>query len=122
MIIDLVFDIGNNSRGVDFGVHRKLTGRGKIHSQRGHAFFLLPEPDSTGSTPQRTPPSVETNYDKPHSSILLFFSNGGATVSGYDLEANRSHTVPSSSKSGKKTHAPSIGLPALRTGISWPTF
>ncbi|KAD5316789.1 hypothetical protein E3N88_16735 [Mikania micrantha] len=90
-----------------------------IHSKGGHAFFLLSEPDSAGSPPQRAPPSVETNYDRQHSSIPLFFSNGSeATVSGYDLEANRSHTVPSSSKSAKKTHAPSIGLPDLRTGLS----
>ncbi|KAK9076709.1 hypothetical protein SSX86_005043 [Deinandra increscens subsp. villosa] len=90
-----------------------------IHSQGGHAFFLLSEPDSAGSPPHRPPPSVETNYDRQHSSIPLFFPNGSeATVSGHDPEVNLSYTVPSSSKSAKKKDVPSLGLPALRTGLS----
>ncbi|KAI7728449.1 hypothetical protein M8C21_000154, partial [Ambrosia artemisiifolia] len=90
-----------------------------IHSQGGHAFFLLSDPDSAGSPPQHAPPSVEASYDRQQSSVPLFFSNGSeATVSGHDLEVNHSYAVPSSSKSAKKTDVPSLGLPALRTGLS----
>ncbi|KAF5800738.1 hypothetical protein HanXRQr2_Chr06g0240081 [Helianthus annuus] len=90
-----------------------------IHSQGGHAFFLLSDPDSAGSPPQHAPPSVEDSYDRQRSSIPVFFPNGSeATVSGHDLEVNRSYAVPSSSKSAKKTDVPSLGLPALRTGLS----
>ncbi|KAI3693593.1 hypothetical protein L1987_76540 [Smallanthus sonchifolius] len=90
-----------------------------IHSQGGDTFFLLSDPDSAGSPPQHAPPSVETSYDRQHSSIPLVFSNGSeATVSGHDLGVNHSYMVPSSSKSSKKMDLPSLGLPALRTGLS----
>lgn len=82
----------------------------------------MSEPDSAGSPPRRMPPSVETSHghrDRLHSSIPPVFPNGSgeATVSGHDFDANNSYAVPSSSKSAKKTYVPSLGLPALRTGI-----
>ncbi|KAI3727581.1 hypothetical protein L6452_16197 [Arctium lappa] len=93
-----------------------------IHSQSGDSFFLLSAPDSAGSPPRRVPPSVETNrahHDRPQVSIPpVSFTGSEATVSGYDCGVNHSYTVPSSSNYAKKTDIPSLGLPALRTGLS----
>ncbi|XP_076897631.1 protein unc-13 homolog isoform X1 [Bidens hawaiensis] len=90
-----------------------------IHSRRGDTFFLLSDPDSAGSPPQRAPPLVEASIDRQRSSIPMFYSNGSeATVSGHDLGENQFYAVPSSSKSAKKIDVPSLGLPALRTGLS----
>lgn len=93
-----------------------------IQSQSGDSFFLLSEPDSAGSPPRRLPPSVETNRghsDRPDLCIPPVSSNGSeATVSGHDFGLDHLYAVPSTSKSAKKTDVPSIGLPALRTGLS----
>ncbi|XP_024993695.1 protein unc-13 homolog isoform X2 [Cynara cardunculus var. scolymus] len=93
-----------------------------IHSQSGDSFFLLSAPDSAGSPPRRVPPSVETNRahrDRPHMSTPPdSFTGLEATITGYDCGVNHSYTVPSSSNFAKKTDIPSLGLPALRTGLS----
>ncbi|GJV03152.1 protein unc-13 homolog isoform X3 [Tanacetum coccineum] len=83
-----------------------------IQSQSGDTFFLLSEPDSAGSPPRRAPPAVETNNG--HRDRL----NSEASVSGHAFGSNDSYVVPSSSKSANKTDALSLGLPALRTGLS----
>ncbi|PWA69505.1 hypothetical protein CTI12_AA296270 [Artemisia annua] len=84
-----------------------------MQSPSGDTFFLLSEPDSAGSPPRRAPPAVEANNNG-HRDRL----NSEASVSGHAFGDNHSYAVPSSSKSTKKTDALSLGLPALRTGLS----
>lgn len=84
-----------------------------IHSQLGHSYFLLSDPESAGSPPRGTPPPIGANHAKIQNSLV----GRRATVSEDDHGVKHTYTSPTSSKSVKNISIPSLGLPAIKTGF-----
>lgn len=80
---------------------------------RGDAYFLVTDPESAGSHPQRVPPPIMKNHSNNngscHSDLTDF------TRHGDDYGVN-SKTTGTAGSTINQTDLPSIGIPALKTG------
>ncbi|KAL3331289.1 hypothetical protein AABB24_034886 [Solanum stoloniferum] len=97
----------------------------KYHDERRHpktmqlhtgdAYFLVTDPESAGSHPQRVPPSIMKNHSNNNGSChsdLTDFSPYGD-----DYVVNSKTAGTSGSVTIKQADLPSIGIPALKTGL-----
>ncbi|PHU28264.1 Protein argonaute 4 [Capsicum chinense] len=79
---------------------------------RGDAYFLVTDPESAGSHPQRVPPPIMKNHSNNngscHSDLTDFTRHGD----DYGVNSKTTGTVGSTIN---QTDLPSIGIPALKT-------
>lgn len=89
-----------------------------MNSQFGDSYFLVSDPESAGSPPRRVPPSVVVNHannHKLHPYDTLVGQKIAFSGDEYKVKYAVAKQVP---KSVKNINIPSLGLPALHTGLS----
>ncbi|XP_059444572.1 protein unc-13 homolog [Corylus avellana] len=92
-----------------------------IHSQLGNSYFLLSDPDLSGSPPTRVPPSTDVNLATNHAS----FSSSpdpliveDAEASGEDFSPKHEVETCTPLKPMEDVQIPPLGLPCLNAGLS----
>ncbi|XP_050267137.1 protein unc-13 homolog isoform X2 [Quercus robur] len=89
-----------------------------IQSQLGDSYFLLSDPDMSGSPPRRAPPPIDVNRNADNASYSsrqpdpLIVENIGASMDKYSPKYN----APLSRV--EDVNIPPLGLPCLNTGLS----
>lgn len=94
----------------------------QIHSKLGDSYFLTSDPDIAGSPPRRVPPStsVSINNHAPSSSSKLdSFDMKSVETHGDDYGLKQKAEASVARASFRDSGIPSLGLPALKTGIGW---
>ncbi|KAL5551787.1 hypothetical protein UlMin_001963 [Ulmus minor] len=89
-----------------------------INSQLGNSYYLLSDPESAGSPPQRAPPPIDLNQTRKTSKDMdpLNLKNPATAGDNYDLK--HGVTTVTHSKPVKHVKLPPLGLPNLKTGLS----
>ncbi|KAH7511404.1 hypothetical protein FEM48_ZijujUnG0016700 [Ziziphus jujuba var. spinosa] len=93
-----------------------------IHSQLGNSYFLVSDPDLSGSPPQRAPPPIDVkqtiNQVSSSSEQMdsLYVENTATVEDNYGLKYRA--TTATRSKPVENVKIPSLGLPNLHTGLS----
>ncbi|XP_060674146.1 protein unc-13 homolog isoform X3 [Ziziphus jujuba] len=93
-----------------------------IHSQLGNSYFLVSDPDLSGSPPRRAPPPIDVkqtiNQVSSSSEQMdsLYVENTATVEDNYGLKYRA--TTATRSKPVENVKIPSLGLPNLHTGLS----
>ncbi|KAM3687195.1 hypothetical protein ACJW31_10G059700 [Castanea mollissima] len=93
-----------------------------IQSQLGDSYFLLSDPDMSGSPPRRAPPPINVNRTAENASYSsrhpdpLTVKNIGASMDNFSPKYNATTCTPLSQV--EDVNIPPLGLPCLNTGLS----
>ncbi|KAL4602731.1 hypothetical protein ACB092_10G075300 [Castanea dentata] len=93
-----------------------------IQSQLGDSYFLLSDPDMSGSPPRRAPPPINVNRTAENASYSsrhpdpLTVKNIGASMDNFSPKYNATTCTPLSQ--AEDVNIPPLGLPCLNTGLS----
>ncbi|KAK9984439.1 hypothetical protein SO802_033964 [Lithocarpus litseifolius] len=93
-----------------------------IQSQLGDSYFLLSDPDMSGSPPRRAPPPIDVNRTADNASYSsrqpdpLIVENIGASMDNFSPKYNATTCTPLSQV--EDVNIPPLGLPCLNTGLS----
>ncbi|KAK8676426.1 hypothetical protein V6N13_142000 [Hibiscus sabdariffa] len=92
-----------------------------IHSRIGNSYFLTSNLDIAGSPPRRVPPSTivgNSNHASSSSSKLDSFKMKSVEIYGEDYGLKHKAEVAARRAPLRDSGIPSLGLPALKTGLS----
>ncbi|XP_065622185.1 protein unc-13 homolog isoform X5 [Quercus suber] len=90
-----------------------------IQSQLGDSYFLLSDPDMSGSPPRRAPPPIDVNRTADNASYSsrqpdpLIVENIGASMDNFSPKYNATTCTPLSQV--EDVNIPPLGLPCLNT-------
>ncbi|KAK4558133.1 hypothetical protein RGQ29_007763 [Quercus rubra] len=93
-----------------------------IQSQLGDSYFLLSDPDKSGSPPRRAPPPIDVNRTADNALYSsrqpdpLIVENIGASMDNFSPKYNATPCTPLSQV--EDVNIPPLGLPCLNTGLS----
>uniref|UniRef100_A0A2N9ID72 Uncharacterized protein n=1 Tax=Fagus sylvatica TaxID=28930 RepID=A0A2N9ID72_FAGSY len=92
-----------------------------IHSRLGNSYFLLSDPDLSGSPPRRAPPPTDVKRTADHASCSsrepdpLIVENIGASMDNFSPKYKA--TTGTSLSALEDVNIPPLGLPCLNTGF-----
>lgn len=92
---------------------RRLPKIMQLHT--GDTYFLVTDPESAGSHPQRVPPSIMKNHSNNNGSCHSDLTDSFLYCDDYGVNSKTAGTAGSFAIN--QADVPSIGIPALKTGL-----